>query len=137
MRIQWRDSLAIGVVEIDNQHKELLKRFGLLLEACESGKGKEELAGLLTFLDEYVLRHFADEEELQRQKRYPAYVAHKQQHDSFIASLKALKSEIDQDGMALHHVMETNNMLLKWLINHISKVDIELGRFLKGGSTQA
>lgn len=135
MKIQWRDSLAIGVAEIDNQHKELLQRFGILLEACESGKGKEELAGLLAFLDEYVVRHFNDEEDIQRKKRFPGYPDHKQQHDSFIAKLEALKQEIRQDGVALHHVMETNNMLLKWLINHISKVDIELGRFLKGEQT--
>lgn len=131
MGIEWRKSLSIGVDEIDNQHKELLQRFDRLLRACEEGRGKSELSGLLSFLDEYVVRHFRDEESIQRLRGFPGYEAHKQEHDYFIAKLRALQEEINSKGVAIHHVMETNNLLLKWLINHISKVDTELGKFLK------
>lgn len=131
MGIEWRDSLAIGVEEIDSQHKELLARFNKLLSACEGGKGISELRELLTFLDDYVKRHFSDEEALQRRHGYPDYESHKQEHDSFISRLKALKEEISSEGVAVHHVMETNNMLLKWLINHISRVDTQLGKFIR------
>jgi hemerythrin len=58
MGIEWRDSLAIGVEAIDNQHKELLLRFDRLLKACQSGQGIEELKKLQTFLEEYVRTHF-------------------------------------------------------------------------------
>ncbi len=64
MAIEWRDSLAIGVEAIDNQHKELLLRFDRLLNACQTGKGIEELKKLQVFLGEYVHTHFNDEEEL-------------------------------------------------------------------------
>ena len=131
MGIQWRDSLAIGVEEIDNQRKELLQRFDGLLTACEAGKGIKELEPLLTFLDYYVIEHFSDEERLQRRSGYPDYESHKQEHDSFIERVMAVKDEINSQGVAVHHVMETNNMLLKWLLNHISKVDAELGKFLR------
>jgi hemerythrin len=131
MGIVWRESLAIGVPEIDRQHKELLSRFDRLLKACEAGKGMEELQKLLGFLDNYVVRHFSDEEGLQRNHQYPGYAAHKSEHDGFIARLKTLKDEIKADGVAVHHVTETNNMLLKWLINHISKLDGELGAYLR------
>lgn len=134
MGIQWRDSLAIGVEVIDNQHKELLQRFNDLLSACESGKGKEELERLMGFLDEYVCTHFRDEEALQRLRGYPAYEAHKVEHDSFTGRVKALKEEIKKEGVAIHNVMDTNNLLLSWLINHISKVDTELGKFLRSGA---
>ncbi|HEX9079451.1 MAG TPA: bacteriohemerythrin [Desulfuromonadaceae bacterium] len=135
MGIQWRDSLAIGVEEIDDQHKELLRRFNGLLSACEAGKGIEELKPLLTFLDDYVIEHFSNEERLQRTYGYPGYATHKREHDSFIERVLALKGEIDSEGVAVHHVMETNNMLLKWLLNHISKVDTELGKFLRASGT--
>jgi len=131
MGIAWRESLAIGVPVIDNQHKELLSRFDSLLKACEEGKGMAELRRLLGFLDEYVVSHFSDEEGIQRNCRYPGYAAHKKEHDGFIARLKTLKDEIASDGVAVHHVTETNNMLLKWLINHIAKVDAELGKYLQ------
>lgn len=132
MAIQWRESLATGVEAIDNQHKELLLRFDGLLKACKDGKGIDELKGLLDFLSEYVRTHFNDEEAIQRLQCYPGYEDHRKEHESFVARLKALRQEIDTQGLAVHHVMETNNLLLKWLINHISVVDKELGKFLLG-----
>jgi hemerythrin len=134
MGIEWRDSLSIGVSEIDNQHKELLARFDKLLKACETGKGLSELKELLAFLNEYVIKHFNDEEALQKLRRYHGYESHKKEHEYFVARIKTLQEEVDREGVALHHVMETNNLLLKWLINHISTVDVELGKFLKESS---
>jgi hemerythrin len=64
--IEWRASLAIGVEEIDGQHKELLQRFNSLLAACEGGKGIKELTGLLKFLDDYIIEHFAPTTESAR-----------------------------------------------------------------------
>ena len=132
MGIEWRESLSVGVDEIDNQHKELLTHFDRLLKACESGQGLEELNRLLGFLDEYVVKHFRDEESIQRLRNYPGFADHKKEHEAFIEKLTALKHEIRAEGVALHHVMETNNLLLKWLIHHISTVDVQLGKFLKG-----
>lgn len=131
MGIQWRESLAIGVEAIDNQHKELLLRFDRLLEACHAGNGIDELKRLLGFLDEYVRTHFNDEEALQKLHRYPNYEAHKVEHNYFIEQLNNLKLEVQSEGVTTHHVVETNHMLLKWLLNHISKVDLALGTFLK------
>lgn len=131
MGIEWRDSLSVGVTDIDNQHKELLLRFDRLLKACESGQGRSELEKLLAFLNEYVVKHFNDEEALQKLRNYPGYDSHKKEHEYFVARIREVCREVEQEGVALHHVMETNNLLLKWLINHISTVDVELGRFLK------
>lgn len=134
MGIQWRDSLAIGIEVIDNQHKELLLRFDRLLKACEEGRGSVELKKLLSFLEEYVLTHFRDEEAFQRLHRFPGYHEHCAQHAYFEAKIKDLRAETNLAGFSVHHVLETNNLLLKWLLNHISKVDKELGNFIKHGT---
>jgi len=134
MGIEWRESLSIGVEAIDNQHKELLLRFDRLLTACQAGQGAKELKKLQTFLREYVHTHFRDEEELQRLHGYPDYDAHYAQHLYFIEQIDKLEAETSLDGVSTHHVVETNNMLLKWLLNHISKVDKELGSFIKSGT---
>ncbi len=75
--------------------------------------------------------HFKQEEALQLLHHYPAYEAHRSEHQYFIEQLDKLKSETKTHGVSTHHVVETNDLLLKWLLNHISKVDIELGKFLK------
>lgn len=134
MGIEWRESLAIGVDAIDNQHKELLQRFDKLLNACQAGKGIEELKTLMAFLEEYVITHFSDEEGLQRQHRYPEYEAHHAEHLYFIDKIKKLRAETNEEGVSTHHVVEANNMLLKWLLNHISRVDKKLGDFIKSGT---
>lgn len=131
MGVEWRESLSVGIEEIDIQHKELLAHFDRLLKACETGQGGDELQRLLGFLDGYVTRHFGDEERIQRQHLYPGYATHKLEHDSFVKRLKALEADVDRQGIALHHVIETNHLLLKWLIHHISTVDVQLGKFLK------
>jgi hemerythrin len=131
MGIQWRDSFSIGVDAIDNQHKELLLRFDRLLNACQAGQGVEELKKLQTFLEEYVHTHFNDEEALQRHNHYPDYENHRAEHIYFINQINKLKSETQEEGISAHHVVETNNMLLKWLLNHIAQVDTKLGAFLK------
>ncbi|HEY5522518.1 MAG TPA: bacteriohemerythrin [Desulfuromonadaceae bacterium] len=134
MGIEWRDSLAVGVEAIDNQHKELLIRFDRLLTACQAGQGIGELKKLQAFLGEYVITHFNDEEGLQRLHGYPDYEAHHAEHLYFIEQINKLKSETQEEGVSTHHVIETNSMLLKWLLNHISKVDTKLGAFLKSGT---
>jgi len=134
MGIQWRESLSVGVEKIDDQHKELLLRFDRLLNACQEGKGTAELEKLQAFLGEYVITHFNDEETLQRLHKYPDYEAHHAEHLYFIDRINRLKEETQQEGVSTYHVVETNNLLLKWLLNHISKVDTKLGAFIKSGS---
>lgn len=131
MGIAWRESLSLGVEEIDNQHKELLRRFDMLLTACEEGKGIRELKKMLNFLDEYVQLHFNDEEVLQRLHSYPDYDEHRKEHEIFAGRITKLREEIDRDGAALHHLIKTNDLLFKWLISHISNADKAFGVFLK------
>ncbi len=59
MTVEWRENLATGNEEIDRQHMELFRRFNTLLAACNQGKGKDEVNGLLLFLNDYIRTHFA------------------------------------------------------------------------------
>lgn len=132
MGIAWREDLAIGVEQIDDQHKELLSRFDLLLTACKMGKGSEEVKRLLAFLDDYVVSHFRDEEKLQQQSGFPGYEEHHREHEAFIERLAELRGRMRDEGeVQIDHVLDTNKLLLDWLIRHISVKDRELGRHLK------
>ncbi len=135
MGISWRDDLSLGVEQIDDQHKELLARFDMLLAACKQGKGSEEVLHLLSFLDEYVVKHFGDEEVLQRQSKFPGYESHHREHETFIERIAELKGRMrSEGGVQIDHVLDTNKLLLDWLIRHISVRDREVGRHLKSRS---
>ena len=83
MAISWRTELEIGVPEIDEQHKHLVESFNVFLRACRDGQGSSELLKLMEFLDEYVVKHFREEETLQRKLAYPDHDSHRLQHLGF------------------------------------------------------
>jgi hemerythrin len=131
MQIEWRDELSVGVNAIDDQHKELINRFNALLRACNDGHGKEEVGELLGFLRDYVAVHFCDEEALQQEQGYPGYPAHRHQHLEFVGRLDDLHRKYFTDGASLTLVIQANNMMIDWLINHISKEDRKIGEFMR------
>lgn len=135
MGITWREDLSVGVAQIDDQHKELLTRFDQLLVSCKQGKGRDEVMHLMDFLDEYVISHFGDEEDLQKKSDFPDYVAHRREHEAFIGRIAELKKRMRADGgIQIDIVLDTNKLLLDWLIQHISVRDREVGRHLKSQS---
>lgn len=131
MLIQWTPDLAVGVKQIDDQHKELYSRINQLLEACGQGKGREAVAEILRFLEEYVVTHFGDEEKYMKMYSYPGYTAHKSQHTLFIDSLKELKDTFAKYGPGINLIISTNHVVVDWLNNHIRQTDTKLGAFLK------
>lgn len=131
MAVQWRDSLNIGIESIDDQHKELFSRTNELLNACNTGKGNEEVGRLIDFLEDYVVTHFRDEERLQLKLNYPKYKEHKVLHDNFIKEVKGLKERFFNGGSTLTLTIEINKKVIDWLINHIGKMDREFGNYIK------
>jgi len=133
MAIEWNKDLETGNSNIDNQHKELFRRFDSLMDACNQRKGKEEVCKVLLFLGDYVRTHFAMEEELQLSHNYPQYPAHKEQHEGFIKELEKLEQQFEMEGATLSLVIQTNQSMVSWLINHINVKDKDLAAFLRAG----
>jgi hemerythrin len=131
MSIEWDATLATGNNNIDEQHKELFRRFDNLLTACNQRKGKEEVHSTLTFLGDYVRSHFAMEEQLQQTNNYPHYPEHKAQHEGFIRDLQKLEDQFKEEGVSLSLVIQTNQTMVNWLIKHINATDRTLANYLR------
>ena len=71
MYLTWDCSLDIGIDSIHNQHKELFDYLDKLLTSIEEGKSNDEVIKTLDFLEEYVVKHFNEEEEIQNKTNYP------------------------------------------------------------------
>ena len=130
--IEWNKRLATGIDEIDDQHKELFSRINLLMEACNVGKGREEVAHLLQFLSTYIRVHFDSEEQIQIESGYPGYAEHRLAHQQFSQDIDRLRHQFTTEGASLVLVIETNQMVAAWLTQHISKMDKALADYLKG-----
>ncbi|MBT9156875.1 MAG: Bacteriohemerythrin [Firmicutes bacterium] len=131
MPIKWNETLAVGITEIDDQHKELFARMNSLLEACNKGKGKEAVLPMIAFLEEYGAEHFRAEEELQKTSGYPQFEKHRELHREFLRNVRMLNAKLEEHGPTLPFVIEVNTTVVNWLTAHISKIDKELGMFLK------
>lgn len=123
MAYSWDKSLETGNLTIDGQHKSLIDAINELLDACSKGKGRTEVSKTLDFLQNYVVRHFADEERLQIQSSYPDYKSHREKHESFKATVKSIADEYEKGGATIQLVAKVNTSIGGWLINHIKSED--------------
>jgi hemerythrin len=130
MFIVWNEELATGNEEIDNQHKELFRRFNSLQSACTEGKGLDELSSLLTYLGEYVRSHLAQEEQLQIDHEYPGYLKHKKEHDGFIWKFRRLEDQLTEKGTTAALLNQTNMIIADWLTRHFIWTDKDLANYL-------
>lgn len=131
MQIQWQDYLSVGSEEIDNQHKLLIDKYNAFFTAFSEGRGKEEVVRLLSFLEEYVVFHFADEESLQLRIGFPDYHKHHAQHQELSRKVAELKQRIENEGADPNQVSSVGLLMTGWLIEHISGMDRAIGRYMK------
>jgi hemerythrin-like metal-binding protein len=130
-RIKWSNNLALGIPLIDQQHRELINQINELIDAIRTGKGQKKIKTVLIFLEDYVVRHFSDEEALMQEYKYPGYPAHKSLHLKFIEALKTLKEELrDKQDRGLYLVFRLQTLVMDWFVNHIVKADKQYGIFL-------
>lgn len=137
MGIEWTANLSTGVEWQDKHHKELFKRINRLLDAMNLGQGKEEVASLFDFLDEYIAYHFEAEEQAMSKHSYEAALAHMAEHTRFIDEIAELSQEFKK-GPTTGLVIKVQRQVVDWLLNHICGPDKRLGEFLvtaTGGRT--
>lgn len=63
---------------------------------------------------------------------YPAYQSHKTEIMRFINEL-VLKKVFETEGATLPPVMQVQRKTIDWLIDHISKIDKQMGHFIQQG----
>jgi hemerythrin len=132
MGIEWKQSLATGIEEIDNQHKELFDRVNKLFDACNQHKGKEEVGEVVKFLEDYVISHFRDEEKIMEKYSYPEIKSHKELHKQFVKDFLTLKDSFQKEGPSTHFVILMNRKVVDWLVKHIGNIDRSLGNYIQG-----
>lgn len=131
MAYSWDKSLETGNPAIDEQHKSLVNAVNELLESCSQGKGRSEVEKTLKFLQDYVIKHFNDEEKLQIKSSYPDYKAHKEKHESFKKTVEEIVQEFNKSGASIQLVAKVNSSVAGWLITHIKTEDKKVAAHIK------
>lgn len=134
--MEWTQDLSVGVKEIDEQHKELIRRMNAFFDSMSHNDKQQKVLEMLTFLEDYVVSHFSQEEKLQLSSGYPLYKEHKKLHTDFIADIKKIKQDIETVGFTVATAAVVGSTLVTWLTLHIRKVDKGIGDFISGKNTK-
>jgi hemerythrin len=137
MSLVWEPHLAIGVAEIDAQHRELFERVNSLLDAMREHRGAAQVKLLLHFLGRYVIDHFDTEERLMREAGYPGHDLHRREHEGFAREFHEVARAFAEGGATPAVVVKLNVWLCDWLRRHVSDSDQAMGRFLAAARAAA
>jgi len=126
IRISWDKSLETGDPEIDEQHRELFRHIDQLMAATRDRRARGEVGRLLTFLGDYVVSHFAAEEQMMVEAGYPELEPHRGEHRRFVEEYARLFEDYRASGPGPVFVIKFGNRETSWLCEHICRTDRRL-----------
>jgi len=126
--LNWTDQYSVGVKEIDVQHRRLVDTLNELHEGMMKGQASTVTGPLLMRLVDYTGKHFADEEKLMANTKYPKLAIHRGHHVELTKQVLEYVGRYDRGEVALN--VQLLNFLRDWLTTHILKEDKEYGPWL-------
>ena len=126
----FKEEYKTGIDFIDEQHEKLFdiadRTYYLLKDELSIDK-YDKIIELINELKEYTAYHFKCEEEYMESINYKRMFTQKVEHECFIKKLDEIdlgKVDENQD----EYIMEILEFLSNWLINHICRNDILIGK---------
>jgi hemerythrin-like metal-binding protein len=126
----WDDSLRINIKEIDNQHENLFSVINQLHDSLKYDNDDKEPKSVLNSLLEFIMLHYATEEQWMKKYNYPEYKVHKDQHQIYVSKIKEFVGRY-KTGNADLPAKDILLSLAGWHSKHIIDYDKKFGRFIK------
>lgn len=138
MAIEWKDSLTLHVPVLDRQHRELVGRASAVIAGMRAQRGASEIERLFEYLRGYVRTHFAAEEALMRERAYPRYEQHVQEHAVLTGRVHSLQDRYLEEGATLSLIVAVNAFVCAWFFDHIADSDKAIATWLsvEGGKRE-
>jgi len=134
MAIIWRDSMTVGNVHIDQDHRYLICLINTIELALQTPEEKEIITGALMQLEQYTTEHFDREEEIQKKISYPNQYDHLKKHRELVTQFKNIKGQIEK-SLETTKKIEDPQVIIKflrhWLIDHVIQEDLQMSSLLK------
>ena len=129
-KIKWDKSLSVRHDVIDKQHRRFIETANELYEKIMQGnihdirvaRGKA-----LEDIEDYLVHHFATEEQFLTDMGYPGIADHMKLHREFTAKIRGYRRDIDNGRLMLtSDLMKT---LLHWFSDHLLNEDMKYAAF--------
>jgi hemerythrin len=119
--LNWNDKLSVGVESIDEQHKVLVDTLNELHHAIMKGGARNSTGPLLRSLLAYTRNHYAAEEQMLANVRYPELKHHQLLHRELLQMLQGYLASFERGESSIN--VDFLYFLRDWLTNHIQNVD--------------
>ena len=126
MTVEWTESMSTGVPEIDEEHKEWIKRFNDFDQSLIGENSTNHMYIALRFFEIYTKFHFGHEEERVIDKQSTLANKNRKEHGLIKNLISDLKQRIKLEGAGLVEVMELKLEMDRWLVDHIMNTDVLL-----------
>lgn len=127
MFIEWSSKYELGIKEIDDQHRELVRIINSLHQMIKEKKTNDQMGPLFDDLILYIKKHFKTEEFYFRANQFPNELIHLSEHQEFVSEISALHLRFfEGEDIAF----EVTRFLREWLLNHILISDKEYVPYL-------
>ena len=114
--VTWQNHYALGMAEIDAQHKMLFDIMNHLWEGIVANADLSHMVQVLEELEHYTVLHFTEEDLFMRSIGYAHFDAHVALHRRFVQKIIDEKNRLLQGQRPS---LELLHFLRDWLANHI------------------
>jgi len=128
--LNWKDDYSLGIEEIDNQHKNLLRLFNVAQDALNGEQGWSPIHYAILAIIDFTRFHFRFEEALMRLYAFPDYENHSKAHLQFLAEAERIVGESLRDRTR----EDAAKLFRDWLVNHILGADRDYARHILAGT---
>ncbi len=125
--LTWNEKLSVGVPELDNQHKKLIDLVNNFFEALKSGSSSSVIGASMPVLQNYVNKHFAEEEAFMKKIGYPKIAEHHAIHVELGEKVEKLSAAL-ASGKEVN-ALKVGQFFKNWLVEHIVREDSQYGKF--------
>ncbi len=133
-KIQWDDSLTVGIAAMDQQHKQWIECYNNVVTAIEEHHGALPVAETISFLVDFTNVHIAAEEDLMARVGYPGLDDHREEHNELRMEIENLVLEFEEEDEAAYSLEEAEDavetFLGQWLVAHIRQTDRMFGTYV-------
>lgn len=133
--MMWKEHYKVGVETIDTQHEELFNRVSEFIKNVQGKDSWEskvsKVKETLSFMQEYVVFHFEEEENYQESIGYADIDSHKKQHQKFTQGIHQYVTRFETEGFTKELVQEFGGKLITWLIMHVASIDQKIGEYVQ------
>ncbi len=126
-----QEYMDTGFAPIDEDHRRISELLRQVLSAVNANDVARTRAATQVAVAE-IADHFAHEERLMAEWRYPKAARHVEAHANFVKDATAFGDEVREKGITPGFRRWAVQRLVTWFRFHITANDVELGLYLRG-----